>query len=254
MTAPEISCVIPTHERADLAARCLASVEEQRDAAVDIIVTDDSRSSAIRDLVAAPGPFTTPVRFADGPRTGNPVDNWNAGLALARAPLQVLIHQDEFLIDPLYLRRAIDTLKDAGLAATVAGVAVTGVDRPSRFALVSPIAGRLWRAPRLLPLINWIGPTAAFVFRAGHRFDPSLVQLADVEFYGRVLETGSFVRLPGVRVGSLAHHDGQITARIDAAGQALKELALLASRRPPAISPLEHAAFSAALRLRRLFA
>jgi glycosyltransferase involved in cell wall biosynthesis len=250
MTRPEISCVIPTHERPDLVARCLLSLAAQRQATPEIIVTDDSRSPAIRDLVAALASFTPPVRFLDGARTGNPVDNWNAGLVEARAPLQVLIHQDEFLVDPLYLRRAIDALAGTAAAASVAGVAVIGVNRPSRFARVAPLAGRLWRARRLLPLINWIGPTAAFVFRAGPRFDPSLVQLADVEFYGRVLETGPLVRLPGVAIGSLGHHDGQITARIDPLSQAVTELALLASRRPPAISPLEHAAFTAALRLR----
>ncbi|MDB5480797.1 MAG: glycosyltransferase, group 2 family [Caulobacteraceae bacterium] len=254
MTAPEISCVIPTHERADLAARCLTSVAAQREAGVEIIVTDDSRSSTIRDLVAALAPFTPGVQFLEGPRTGNPVDNWNAGLERARAPLRVLIHQDEFLVDPLYLRRAIDALDRTGAAATLAGVNVIGVARPSRFSLVAPIAGRLPGARRLLPLVNWIGPTAAFVFRAGPRFDPALMQLADVEFYGRVLLTGRLVRLPGVGVGSLGHHDGQITARIDPVREALKELALLASRRPAAISRVEHAAFSAALRLRRRFA
>lgn len=254
MTGPEISCVIPTYERADLVARCLTSVAAQGEAAVEIIVTDDSRASTIRDVVAALAPFTPPVRFLEGPRTGNPVDNWNAGLGEARAPLCVVMHQDEFLVDPLYLRRAIDALHSTGAAATVAGVTVIGVQRPSRFSLVAPIAGRLPGARRLLPLINWIGPTAAFVFRAGPRFDASLVQLADVEFYGRVLETGALLRLPGVSVGSLGHHGGQITARIDPTGQALKELALLASRRPASISPLERAAFSAALWVKRRFA
>ena len=251
MTGPEISCVIPSYERADLAARCLTSVAAQRDAAIEIIVTDDSHSSTIRDLVAALAPLTSPVRFSEGPRTGNPVDNWNAGLALARAPLHLLIHQDEFLLDPLYLRRAIDALdRNVAAVATLAGVTVTGVNRPSRFALVSPIAGRFPGARRMLPLINWIGPTAAFVFRAGPRFDRGFLQLADVEFYGRVLETGPLVRLSGVSVGSLGHHDGQITAQINTTDRALTELARLAARRPPALSPLEHAAFSAAVRLR----
>jgi glycosyltransferase involved in cell wall biosynthesis len=255
MTGPEISCVIPSHERADLVARCLTSVAAQRDAAIEIIVTDDSRSSAIRDLVATLARLPSPVRFYQGPGSGNPVDNWNAGLALARAPLQVLIHQDEFLLNPLYLRGAVDALdRNAAAVATLAGVTVTGVERPSRFALVSPIAGRLPGARRLLPLINWIGPTAAFVFRAGPRFDRGFVQLADVEFYGRVLETGPLVRLSGVSVGSLGHHDGQITAHIAPMDRALVELALLASRRPPSLSTLEHAAFSAAVRLRRRLA
>ena len=250
MTRPEISCIIPTHEQPELVARCLISLAAQRRATPEIIVTDDSGSPAVRDLVAALAPVTPPVRLLDGARTGNPVDNWNAGLARARAPLQVLIHQDEFLVDTLYLRRAIDALERTAAAACVGGVVVIGLNRPSRFARVAPLAARLWGARRLLPLVNWIGPTAAFVFRAGPRFDRGLVQLADVEFYRRVLATGPLVRLPGVAVGSLGHHDGQITARIDPLRQALKDLAILASRRPPAISPLEHAVLTAALRLR----
>jgi GT2 family glycosyltransferase len=253
VSGPDISCVIPSCERPDLLARCLTSVTSQRDAALEIIVTDDSRASGIRDLVAALQPLTPTLRYTEGPRTGNAVDNWNAGLALAQAPLQLLIHHDEFLVDPLYLRRAIDVLNSCGAAATSAGVTVIGVDRPSRHGLIAPVARRLWGARRLLPLLNWIGPTAAFVFRAGLLFDPRFVQLADVEFYARVLATGPLVRLPGVSVGSLGSHEGQISARIDRVGLALEELALMASRRPPAISPLEHAAFSAALRLRSAF-
>jgi GT2 family glycosyltransferase len=253
VTGPEISCVIPSCERLDLLARSFTSVASQRDAALEIIVTDDSRGSGIRDLVAALLPLSPTVRYVEGPRTGNPVDNWNAGLASARAPLQVLVHHDEFLVDPRYLRHAIDALNSAGASATLAGVVVIGVDRPSRHGLIAPIARRLWGARRLLPLINWIGPTAAFVFRAGPRFDPRFTQLADVEFYGRVLETGPLVRLPGVSVGSLGHHQGQISAGIDRTDLALTELALLASRRPAAISPLEHVAFSAAVRLRNAF-
>jgi glycosyltransferase involved in cell wall biosynthesis len=252
MTTPEISCVIPAYERADLVARCLVSVAAQEAVGVEVIVTDDSRTHAIRDLVAGLAPVAGTVRFLEGPRTGNAVDNWNAGLTAASAPLHLLVHQDEFLIDPLYLRNAVDAVQRTGAAAAVARVAVIGVDRPSRFALVAPLA-RLPLARRLLPLVNWIGPTAAFAFRAGPRFDRRFVQLADVEFYARVLETGPLVRLPGMSVGSLAHHEGQITARIDPVREALKELALLAGRRPPALSPLEHAAFAAALRLRRRF-
>ncbi len=247
---PEISCVIPAYENLDLLTKCLASVVAQRDVAMEIIVTDDSHSTGVADFMAGRlGPGVT-ARYLDGPRSGNPVENWNAGLAAARAPLSLLIHHDEWLIDPLYLRKAIDALNRTGAAASMAGVKVTGVDRPSRFSLVAPIAGRLWGAARLLPAINWIGPTAAFVFRAGHRFDPALVQLADVELYGRVLKTGPLVRLPGVAVGSLGHHRAQITASIDPRAVARRELAMLAARTPPGVSPLARALCGAILTLR----
>jgi hypothetical protein len=228
-------------------------VASQRDVSAEVIVTDDSQSAAIRDLVAALAPLAPALRYVQGPRSGNPVDNWNAGLAQAQAPVLVLVHHDEFLVDPLYLRHAIDALSATGAAAVLAGVKVIGVDRPSRYGLIAPIARRLWGARRLLPLINWIGPTAAFVFRTGPLFDPRFAQLADVEFYGRVLATGSLVRLAGVAVGSLACHEGQISGRIDRAGLALRELALLSSGHPRAISRLEGAAFSVAVRLRRAF-
>ncbi len=246
----EISCVIPAYENLDLLTRCLDSVVAQQDVEMEIIVTDDSRSTSVADFVAGRPDSSAVARYLKGSRSGNPVQNWNAGLAAARAPLNLLIHHDEWLIEPLYLRNAIDALKRTGAAATLAGVKVTGVDRPSRFALVAPIAGRLWGAARLLPAINWIGPTATFVFRAGHRFDPALVQLADVEFYARVLESGPLVRLPGVAVGSLGHHRAQITAGIDPRSVARRELAMLAARTPPGVSPLASGLCRAILTLR----
>ncbi len=247
---PEISCVVPTYGNLDHVARCLISVAAQREAAAEIIVADDSPGPDIEAFLAALPTLAGRVRYMPGARTGNPVDNWNLGLSRARAPLHLLIHQDEFLVDPLYLRRAVDALRRTGAAAARAGVAVIGVARPSRFALIAPIAGRLPGARRLLPAINWIGPTAAFVFRAGWRFDPEMVQLADVEFYGRVLASGPMARLLGVSVGSLGHHEAQITARIDPAALALKELDILASRTPPAVSPIEHRVLSALIRAR----
>jgi glycosyltransferase involved in cell wall biosynthesis len=253
VSAAEVSCVIPAYESLDLLARCLTSVATQHDVVFEIIVTDDSSSPSIRDFVLAMRDRAPTIHYRVGPKTGNPVDNWNAGLDEARAPFHLLIHQDEFLVDRLYLRKAVDALDRTGAAAALAGVSVIGVNRPSRFGLVAPIAGRLWGAMRLLPVINWIGPTAAFMFRAGHRFDPDLVQLVDVEFYLRVLRTGPLVRLPGVGVGSLGHHGAQISARIDAAALAVKELALLAGRAPPTISPLAHRLYAAALTSRSWF-
>jgi glycosyltransferase involved in cell wall biosynthesis len=225
--SPEISCVIPAFEQPDLFERCLASVAAQRDVATEIIVADDSRDGAVRERAAAraaPG-----MRWLDGARSGNPVDNWNLGLDQATAGVCVLIHQDEFLIDPAYLRRAVDRLDDPEVAAVIGPARVTGVDRPSRFALAARIGRALGRPTWLLPSLNWIGPTAAFVFRRGPRFDPALVQLVDVDFYRRILATGRAAMLEGDCVGSLGHHGAQITASIDPRGLAQGEIGRLAS-------------------------
>src|SRR5438034_423681 len=102
MRAPEITCVIAAFENVELLATCLDSVLAQRGAAIEVIVTDDSRSGAVAELLSTrdQGGANGPVRRLEGPRSGNPIDNWNAGLDAARAPLRMLIHHDEWLIEP----------------------------------------------------------------------------------------------------------------------------------------------------------
>ncbi|HEY5105863.1 MAG TPA: glycosyltransferase family 2 protein [Caulobacteraceae bacterium] len=251
MNSPvEISCVIPAFEAVDLTARCLTSALAQRSVEFEIIVTDDSATGEIRALVEALTPRVANIRYIEGPRSGNPVDNWNHGLGQACGAACVLVHQDEFIVDPLYFRRAVDRLTMTNAAAVVGQTRVIGVTRPSRFGLVAALARAVGRPRWLLPIANWLGPTAAFVFRRGPLFDPSLVAIVDVAFYRTVLKTGPLEVLEGVCVGSLGHHGAQISAGLDFRAVVARELRDLARRSPPAIGPAEYAVVSAWLRLR----
>lgn len=245
-----ISCVIPAFEQPELFGRCLSSACAQTGVDLEIIVSDDSASDVVARLTRERAETHAVIRYVRGPKSGNAVDNWNHGLDQARGDVLVVAHQDEYFIDPTYLRRAVAAMATPQTAAVVARIAVTGVTRPSRFALASAIAQRLPRPIWWLPVVNWIGPTAAFVFRPPHRFDPRFVQLADVEFYARVLAGRGPVILDGLCVGSLGHHLDQITARIDPHVLARAELSVLASRTPPAIGPVQHALARWATRLR----
>lgn len=225
----EISCVVPAFETPVLLRVCLHSILRQQRVALELIVSDDSASSQVRDLIAADDVLAGRVLYLPGPRSGNPIDNWNLGLKASRAPACVLVHHDEHLIDRLYLRDALDRLNVPGVAAVVGAAEVIGVNRPSGFARARRLARLLGRPRWLLPSLNWIGPTAAFVFRGGPRFDPRFVQLADVEFYRRVLASGSVAFLDRRCVASLGHHEAQITARIDPLALAAAELSSMAS-------------------------
>ena len=248
--APDISCIVPAFENLELVSACLTSICAQRGVEAEIVVSDDSRTDRIRAHIAEMSCLHG-VRYVEGARTGNPVDNWNHGLARAQAPLRVLIHQDETLTDPNYLRDAVGHLATPGVVAVIGPTVVEVGLRSSRHTAVAAFGRRLPGAPLWLPLFNWIGPTAAFVFRGDHCFDQTLVQLVDVEFYLRVLRTGRHVVLPGPRVGSRGYHGDQITARIDPVGLALEELDALAARTPPAIGPVTHAVAKRTTRARR---
>jgi len=245
----QISVVIPAYESHHLVSQALASVLAQEDVEAEIIVTDDSESPRVRELAKAITCRHGAVRWIPGPRSGVAAENWNHGLDHARFSAKVLLHQDEHYVDRRFLRRALDTLVRPGVAAAAGGVQVTGVTRASRFGMVAPLR-HVPGAKALLPIINWLGPTGAFVFTGDHRFDTGFKQLVDVEFYGRVLRHGRLVPLAGVSVASLGHHPDSITARIDARALALAELERLARGPAPAISRLQHAVFLTALKIR----
>ena len=225
-TSPLISCILPLYEDAGLARGALASVLGQTLGALDVIVVDDSQTAdlkpALADLLEDPR-----VRYLAGARTGNPADNWNLGLSLARGRWSVLVHHDETLDDTGFLERAARRLERAPGRALLTGTGVQG--RASRFAAVAAIARRVRLPAWTLCLANWAGPTAALVFptAAELRFDPRLAWIVDVDFYVRLWRrTGPFLRDDAVAVVSLAHPH-QITARLDTAAAHRRELALL---------------------------
>jgi glycosyltransferase involved in cell wall biosynthesis len=248
----QISVVIPAYESDHLVRRALDSVIAQQGVEAEIIVTDDSASPRISDLTRAIAVRHGAVRWIPGPRSGVAAENWNHGLGQARYSAKVLLHQDEHYVDRWFLRRALDALARPGVAAAAGGVQVTGVTRGSRFAMVAPLR-HVPGAKALLPIINWLGPTGAFVFKGDHLFDTGLVQLVDVEFYSRVLRHGRLAPLAGVSVASLGHHADSITARIDGRALAVAELERLAAGPAPAISRWRRAVFLAALKTRGLW-
>jgi len=225
--APTITCVIPTYESIELAARAITSAVAQRGVDVEVIVSDDSRSSVVADLVAALSPLYPSLRYVRGPQSGNPVENWNHGLRSGQAPFLILLHHDEFFIDPEYLARAVDFLMTHNAIAVRARSRIITVNGNSRFFAVAAMA-RLFSSPDwTIYCTNWIGATACVVFRTGatQLFDAKLVQTVDVDFYHRLIAAnGSLALLPGLAVGSLARHEAQISTRIDGYALALAEV------------------------------
>lgn len=225
-----ITCVIPTFESIDLAARAITSAIMQRDVDLEVVVSDDSRSSVIADFVAALSPLYPALRYLRGPQTGNPVENWNHGLTQGRGSYLILLHHDEFLVDPHYLARAVNFLVENDAIAVRANSSILMSNGRSRFSHAAAVAKFLRSARWTLYCMNWIGSTACVVFKAGsvQLFDERLVQLVDVDFYYRLMAgMRTLTLLPGLAVGSLARHDAQISSRIDGNALGLFEIIAL---------------------------
>lgn len=223
---PEISCIVPTYENMALFSRCLMSILTQEFVRTEVIVCDDSASRDISDLVNFLATHYPQLRYVNGPRSGNPVENWNRGLNEASAKYCVVIHHDEFLVDSKYLRKALDKLEATGLPAVIGRCSVVAINRRSRFALMQKLMLAVNTPLWTLYAVNWIGSTAVVVFNRVNnpRFNANLIYLVDVDFYYRLLSSAQRIQfLEGISVVSLGHHAAQITAKCDILGQSLKE-------------------------------
>jgi glycosyltransferase involved in cell wall biosynthesis len=254
VTTPEgadICCVVPTFESAPLAARCLISIATQIGVTPDIVVTDDSRTSAVREMAEGLGTLFPQIRYVEGARTGNPVDNWNKGLDHARARYRVLVHHDEFYLEPHSLRRALDRLSGENGDVLIMGHRAVGEVQKSRYGLADSLARRFSYAPWTLYALNLIGPTAAVVYggKPELRYDPQLQWLVDVDFYFRLLDQTP-IRDP--RAGVVSHrHGGQISARVERFGTIAREMAWLAKTYPDRLTPAPFRALRLCAGLRR---
>lgn len=225
----------------------------QEDTTPEIIVVDDSRSSIVKTFIDEIASTCANLTYAVGTKSGNPVDNWNAGLDMAHGDYVVLVHHDEVLNDRRYLRRAVDAMRGAGAQVFIAGHGLSPAGTPSRFRLARRIAKTLGYPPWTLYVMNWIGPTAAFICvnQSHTRFDPRLCWLVDVDFYYQVLSRyPKVIRSAAPHVGS-RQHPGQITNSLDRPRLRYQELRLLCAEGSRSIAAWQRWAMivAAAMRL-----
>ncbi len=241
---PEISCIVPAYESVPLLARTIMSIVTQADIVPQTVVVDDSTGPDVKAFVDRLGAIYPQIEYYAGARTGNPVDNWNAGLDRARGRYCVLVHHDDFLLDEGYLRRAVDGLRNAGAQVFLGGHSLAGSRKGSRFALAARLA-RLFRlAPWTLYASNWIGPTASVVFETSRapRFDRRLCWLVDVDFYYSLLTRSQEVLRDDATFVVSLRHDEQITSRVDGRLLQLREVALLRRETPDLLAPWQFGA------------
>ena len=90
MSAPDVSIVVPTHNRADYLAVTLASLATQKlDAAYEVVVVDDGSSDGTGAVAER-----ADVACERHPAPRGPNAARNTGIAASRAPLIVLVDDD----------------------------------------------------------------------------------------------------------------------------------------------------------------
>lgn len=142
---PIATVVIPTYQRPEMLRLCLEAVARAQTHVapntVEVIVSDDSRDEASRQLIANEFPW---VRYIAGPRRG-PAANRNCGAAQARGSW-LIFTDDDCIPDPHWLQAYLDAFESAGAEELFEGRTRADRQRQSN-AEESPVndtGGYLW--------------------------------------------------------------------------------------------------------------
>jgi glycosyltransferase involved in cell wall biosynthesis len=189
--APQISVILPVHNRAATIARAIDSVLAQSLADIELVVVDDASGDATLEAVRAIADPRITVVALD--RNGGANAARNAGICAARAPLlafldsddEYLPHKLEAVVAQFAGRPELDALVDSYRVQFPDG-------RPDQERVNRPIEGeaflealfqrRLWKAT---PAIS---ARREAVLRAG-LFDEQLRRRQDFEFLARLAKT-----------------------------------------------------------------
>jgi glycosyltransferase involved in cell wall biosynthesis len=222
---PDVSVVIPTHNRRRLLGQALRSARCQVGVDVEVVVVDDGSNDGTADAVASLGDAR--VRLVRHRRPLGVAMARNAGAAVARGAWVALLDDDD-LWAPDKLSRQIEAASAADAGWAYAGVVevdaegrlLGGGPPPSPEGLVAGLRRR-----NLMPAGSSNVVVRSDVFSRSGGFDPGLRHLADWDLWLRLAGLGPPAYVPAPLV-AYRLHGGQAT--LDTTGMLAEASALKA--------------------------
>jgi glycosyltransferase involved in cell wall biosynthesis len=200
---PEVSVVIPTRDRWELAAEALRGALAQEAVGLEVCVVDDGSEAQ-----PPPGFASDPrVRMLRNERSRGVAAARNRGIAEARAPWVAFLDDDDVWA-PWHLARLLSAAKEAGREWAFAGHVITSIKRAPLLDGPRPAVER--DVKRQFLHANPVGtPSCALVSSAALErvggFDEQLSVLADWELWVRLATDGPPAVSGEFTVG-YAHH------------------------------------------------
>ncbi|MDP9022178.1 MAG: glycosyltransferase [Actinomycetota bacterium] len=258
---PEVTAIVPTHNRRDMLITTLRSVLWQRDVSLEVVVVDDGSRDDTAAVVSKVGDPRVRLLRHDTPR-GVSVAR-NRGAAEARGQWLAFADDDD-LWAPDKLARQLAVARTTGRTWAYGGAVHVNAALRVMTAKEAPAPDRLVATlPRwsLMPGGSSNVIVQADVFAATGGWDPTLINLADWDMWARLAQQGHPACVNAPLVGYRIHVgnasadtalvlrearmiDGRYGARLDY-GQLHHYLAwvhLRSARRRPALGHLARAA------------
>ncbi len=138
---PQFSIVIPTYNRRDYLLQSLASVLEQQEADFEIVVSDNGSTDGTQAAVA-PYLHDPRVRYFRNDSNLGMVGNWRKAIfERARFDWVVLMSDDDYFVDPTYLRDAARLIDEGAPKFVYAGGHVEDISTGTKQLMLPPFDG-----------------------------------------------------------------------------------------------------------------
>jgi glycosyltransferase involved in cell wall biosynthesis len=199
---------MPIRNEGPYIERCLASIlaQDYPPQLIEILIADGMSSDGTRDVVLAARQKDSRIRLIDNPRQ---IVSTGLNAVLPQARGEVIVRVDGHCeIDPMYVRRCVEYLREPGVAAVGGPLATVGetvvaqaiaAAMSSRFGVGDSMFRVGSDQPRLVDTVAFPG-YAKWAIEAAGPFDEELVRNQDDEYSFRLRSMGFRILLaPDVR-------------------------------------------------------
>jgi glycosyltransferase involved in cell wall biosynthesis len=198
MNQPLISICIPTYNQTIHLKKLLATIFNQKDVNLEIIVTDDSTTEDVENLIKETNAkfSSIPIKYIkNNPSLGAP-QNWNLGMSLANGEFIKIMHHDQWFEDDYALKKQLNEIIDSKNTFVFSAVKNNFRGRIFNFNITKEEFEAIIKEPEKLILANLIGGPSAILFprSANIFFDEKIIWLVDIEFYLQLFKKGYKVK------------------------------------------------------------
>ena len=214
MSEPKISICIPVYNKPEYVLRAIQSIAKQDHKNVEIILSDDSPSSALK-LAIQPYISELDIKYYHNqPALKSPM-NWNNALDKATGDFYMLLHQDDWLESEKALSTFLKAFSDNPSVGFVfcKNTAIQPDGQVITLQAIRSLLKDMSKRPHHILRANVIGPPSNTMLRKeiAVRYDESYIWLVDVDYYVQLLTKGNQYHYLDQHVVSIGLHEDQTT-------------------------------------------
>ena len=193
MKNPTISVCIPTYNQIKYLDKTLQSIFIQKDVTFEVIITDDSTTNDVENLVNKYIDNGFDIYYHRNIKKLGAPENWNFSISLARGEYIKIMHHDEWFNFDFSLLKLYEQIKIDKKRVVFSASKSIYNGKETYFKSSYKKIKHFNIEPEKIILGNNIGPPSGILFHRDYlvKFDSILKWLVDIDFYVCLLKSGA---------------------------------------------------------------